>query len=102
MDRETSFTGELVQRVLMLQHHRPLKNNGKPLALEWAIKTPPGMVSMYVDVERKPWDEILHYVTFAYNTDIQETTHMTVSASVQKIADCDSLSAVLSHVTTSR
>ncbi|GFU91315.1 retrovirus-related Pol polyprotein from transposon 412 [Trichonephila clavipes] len=29
---------------------------------------------MYVDVEQKNWDEILPFVTFAYNTAKQETT----------------------------
>ncbi|GFW43297.1 transposon Ty3-I Gag-Pol polyprotein [Trichonephila clavipes] len=32
------------------------------------------MLSMYVDVEQKNWDEILPFVTFAYNTAKQETT----------------------------
>ncbi|GFX99572.1 transposon Ty3-I Gag-Pol polyprotein [Trichonephila clavipes] len=32
---------------------------------------------MYVDVEQKNWDEILPYVTFAYNTAKQETTGFT-------------------------
>ncbi|XP_064458652.1 uncharacterized protein LOC135368967 [Ornithodoros turicata] len=32
---------------------------------------------MYVDVEHKVWDEILPYVTFAYNTAVQETTRFT-------------------------
>ncbi|GFY13075.1 retrovirus-related Pol polyprotein from transposon 412 [Trichonephila clavipes] len=32
---------------------------------------------MYVDVEQKNWDEILPFVTFAYNTAKQETTDFT-------------------------
>ncbi|GFW01291.1 transposon Ty3-I Gag-Pol polyprotein [Trichonephila clavipes] len=32
---------------------------------------------MYVDVEQKNWDEILPFVTFAYNTSKQETTGFT-------------------------
>ncbi|GFW12306.1 transposon Ty3-I Gag-Pol polyprotein [Trichonephila clavipes] len=32
---------------------------------------------MYVDVEQKNWDEILPFVTFAYNTTKQETTGFT-------------------------
>ncbi|UYV72938.1 hypothetical protein LAZ67_10001233, partial [Cordylochernes scorpioides] len=32
------------------------------------------MLSMYVDVEQKNWDEVLPFVTFAYNTAKQETT----------------------------
>ncbi|GFU20891.1 transposon Ty3-I Gag-Pol polyprotein [Trichonephila clavipes] len=31
-------------------------------------KTLADMLSMYVDVEQKNWDEILPFVTFAYNT----------------------------------
>ncbi|GFV43535.1 hypothetical protein TNCV_1500671 [Trichonephila clavipes] len=40
-------------------------------------KTLADMLSMYVDVERKNWDEILPFVTFAYNTAKQETTGFT-------------------------
>lgn len=32
---------------------------------------------MYVDVRHKTWDQVLPYVTFAYNTAIQETTQFT-------------------------
>ncbi|GFU28101.1 transposon Ty3-I Gag-Pol polyprotein [Trichonephila clavipes] len=37
-------------------------------------KTLADMLSMYVDVEQKNWDEILPFATFAYNTAKQETT----------------------------
>ncbi|UYV81700.1 hypothetical protein LAZ67_20002038, partial [Cordylochernes scorpioides] len=37
-------------------------------------KTLTDMISMYVDVDQKNWDNILPYVTFAYNTARQETT----------------------------
>ncbi|GFW73446.1 transposon Ty3-I Gag-Pol polyprotein [Trichonephila clavipes] len=37
-------------------------------------KTLADMLSMYVDVEQKNWNEILPFVTFAYNTAKQETT----------------------------
>ncbi|KAM7293826.1 DDE-type integrase/transposase/recombinase [Ixodes scapularis] len=40
-------------------------------------KTIADIISMYVDVEHKTWDEVLPYVTFAYNTAVQETTGMT-------------------------
>ncbi|GFW54888.1 transposon Tf2-11 polyprotein [Trichonephila clavipes] len=40
-------------------------------------KTLADMLSMYVDVEQKNWDEILPFVTFAYNTAKQETTCFT-------------------------
>ncbi|XP_055944510.1 uncharacterized protein LOC129975469 [Argiope bruennichi] len=35
------------------------------------------MLSMYVDVEQKNWDQILPFVTFAYNTAKQDTTGFT-------------------------
>lgn len=38
------------------------------------------MLSMYVDLEHRRWDEVLPYVTFAYNTARQETTRMTAFA----------------------
>ncbi|GFW25764.1 transposon Tf2-8 polyprotein [Trichonephila clavipes] len=40
-------------------------------------KTLADMLSMYADVEQKNWDEILPFVTFAYNTAKQETTGFT-------------------------
>ncbi|GFY75391.1 transposon Ty3-I Gag-Pol polyprotein [Trichonephila inaurata madagascariensis] len=40
-------------------------------------KTLANMLSMYVDAEQKNWDEILPFVTFAYNTAKQETTGFT-------------------------
>ncbi|GFW45000.1 retrovirus-related Pol polyprotein from transposon 412 [Trichonephila clavipes] len=40
-------------------------------------KTLADMLSMYVDVEQKNWNEILPFVTFAYNTVKQETTGFT-------------------------
>ncbi|GFX73319.1 retrovirus-related Pol polyprotein from transposon 17.6 [Trichonephila clavipes] len=40
-------------------------------------KTLADMLSMYVEVEQKNWDEILPFVTFAYNTAKQETTGFT-------------------------
>lgn len=41
---------------------------------EFLTKTIKGMLSMYVGVERKTWEEALRYVTFAYDTAVQETT----------------------------
>lgn len=40
-------------------------------------KTLADMLSMYVDVDQKNWDDILPFVTFAYNTAKQETTGFT-------------------------
>ncbi|GBO40120.1 Retrovirus-related Pol polyprotein from transposon 17.6 [Araneus ventricosus] len=37
-------------------------------------KTLAYLLSMYVDVEQRNWDQILPFVTFAYNTALQETT----------------------------
>ncbi|GFV26605.1 transposon Ty3-I Gag-Pol polyprotein [Trichonephila clavipes] len=46
----------------------------KQMTTERFNKTLADMLSMYVDVEQKNWDEILPFVTFAYNTAKQETT----------------------------
>ncbi|GFY46521.1 transposon Ty3-I Gag-Pol polyprotein [Trichonephila inaurata madagascariensis] len=40
-------------------------------------KTLADMLAMYVDVEQKMWDQILLFVTFAYNTARQDTTGFT-------------------------
>ncbi|GBM27758.1 Retrovirus-related Pol polyprotein from transposon 412 [Araneus ventricosus] len=40
-------------------------------------KTLADMLSMYVNIEQRNWDEILPFVTFAYNTAKQETTGFT-------------------------
>lgn len=32
------------------------------------------MLSMYVDVDQRNWDEVLPYVTFAYNSSIPSVT----------------------------
>lgn len=34
-------------------------------------------LSIYIKVEYKSWDQILHYATFAYNRGIKKTTQMT-------------------------
>lgn len=80
-DRGAAFTAELLQQVAKLTHtnHRKTtayhpQTNGLTERLN---KTLADMLSMYVDVEHKTWDEILPYVTFAYNTAVQETTELT-------------------------
>lgn len=80
-DRGTAFTAELMQDVLQLTHSSHRKStayhpqtNGLTERLN---RTLADMLSMYVDVEHKMWDEILPYVTFAYNTAVQETTQFT-------------------------
>ncbi|XP_037573115.1 uncharacterized protein LOC119455750 [Dermacentor silvarum] len=56
------------------------------------------MLAMYVDVAHKTWDEILPYVTFAYNTAPQETTQMTPFELVFGRQVATMLDAVLPHV----
>lgn len=80
-DRGTAFTAELMQCLMRMTHtdHRKTtayhpQSNGLTERLN---RTLADMLSMYVDVEHKMWDEILPYVTFAYNTAVQETTRAT-------------------------
>ncbi|KAM7298120.1 DDE-type integrase/transposase/recombinase [Ixodes scapularis] len=80
-DRGSSFMAQLTQEILRLSHtsHRRTtayhpQTNGLTERLN---KTIADMISMYVDVEHKTWDEVLPYVTFAYNTAVQETTGVT-------------------------
>ncbi|XP_065284742.1 uncharacterized protein [Dermacentor albipictus] len=54
--------------------HHPQRNVLK----ERLNKTLADMVAMYADVEHNTWDAILPYVTFAYNTALQETTQTTL------------------------
>ncbi|GFT93439.1 retrovirus-related Pol polyprotein from transposon 412 [Trichonephila clavipes] len=48
---------------------------------------------MYVDVEQKNWDEILPFVTFAYNTAKQETTDSSQSRRITTAARVHTLRA---------
>lgn len=80
-DRGTPFTAHLMQETLELSRttHRKTtayhpQTNGLTERLN---KTLADMLSMYVDVQQKTWDEILPYVTFAYNTATQETIRFT-------------------------
>lgn len=80
-DRGAAFTAKLMQDALRLSHtsHRKTtayhpQTNGLTERLN---KTIADMISMYVDVQHKTWDEILPYITFAYNTATQETTRFT-------------------------
>ncbi|UYV77620.1 hypothetical protein LAZ67_15001754 [Cordylochernes scorpioides] len=41
---------------------------------DYYTKTLVNMISMYVNTDQKNWDEILPFITHAYNTTIQETT----------------------------
>lgn len=80
-DRGAAFTSQLMQDTLRLSHtsHRKTtayhpQTNGLTERLN---KTIADMISMYVEVQHKAWDEVLPYITFAYNTAVQETTRFT-------------------------
>lgn len=79
-DRGTAFTSELMQCLMNMTNttHRKStayhpQTNGLTERLNRTIAD---MLSMYVDIEHKTWDEILPYATFAYNTAVQETTRI--------------------------
>ncbi|KAM7310060.1 DDE-type integrase/transposase/recombinase [Ixodes scapularis] len=100
-DRGSSFMAQLTQEVLRLSHtsHRRTtayhpQTNGLTERLN---KTIADMISMYVDVEHKTWDEVLPYVTFAYNTAVQETTGVTPFQLVHERKVTTMLDAMLPH-----
>ena len=101
-DRGTAFTAELMQGVLHYSntdHRRTTAYHPQTNGLtERLNKMMADMLSMYVDVEHKTWDEILPYVTFAYNTAIQETTQMTPFELVYGRQPTTMLDAMLPHV----
>ncbi|UYV76755.1 K02A2.6-like, partial [Cordylochernes scorpioides] len=77
-DRGTNYMSQIIKEINNLSGISHLKTtayhpqtNGLPERLN---KTLIDMLSMYVDVEQKNWDEVLSFVTFAYNTAKQETT----------------------------
>lgn len=80
-DRGKAFTAQLIEDVFKLScttHRRTTAYHPQTNGLtERLNKTMTDMLSMYVDVQHKTWDEILPYVTFAYNTATQETTRFT-------------------------
>ncbi|GBM68120.1 Transposon Ty3-I Gag-Pol polyprotein [Araneus ventricosus] len=77
-DRGRSFLSNLVKEVnnLFMTYHllttayHPQTNG----LTERLNKTLADMLAMYVDVDQKNWDNILPFVTFAYNSAKQETT----------------------------
>ncbi|KAM7313032.1 DDE-type integrase/transposase/recombinase [Ixodes scapularis] len=94
----------LTQEVFRLSHtnHRRTtayhpQTNGLTERLN---KTIADMIFMYVDVRHKAWDEVLPYVTFAYNTVVQETTGVTPFHLVHGRAVTTILDAMLPHVPT--
>ncbi|UYV80091.1 hypothetical protein LAZ67_18001653, partial [Cordylochernes scorpioides] len=77
-DCGTNFMSQIIKEINNLSGISHLKTtayhpqtNGLTERLN---KTLTDMLSMYVDVEQKNWDEVLPFVTFAYNTAKQETT----------------------------
>lgn len=101
-DRGTAFTAQLMQQILHYSntsHRRTTayhpQTNGPTERLN---KTFADMLSMYVDVQHKTWDNILPYVTFAYNTAVQETTQTTPFQLVYGRQPTTMLDTMLPHV----
>lgn len=101
-DRGPAFMAELLQEILVYSHtdHRRTtsyhpQTNGLTERLN---RTLSDMISMYVDIEHKTWDEVLPYVTFAYNTAMQETTQMSPFQLVYGRAVTTMLDAMLPHL----
>ncbi|UYV66976.1 hypothetical protein LAZ67_4003508, partial [Cordylochernes scorpioides] len=77
-DRGTNFMSQIIKQInnssginhLKTTAYHPQTNG----LTERLNKTLTDMLSMYVDAEQKNWDEVLPFVTFAYNTAKQETT----------------------------
>ncbi|UYV78128.1 hypothetical protein LAZ67_16000203, partial [Cordylochernes scorpioides] len=77
-DRGSQFTSNLMKEVMKtckIKHcfttsYHPQTNG----LTERLNRTLINMLSMYVNTDQKNWDEILPFITHAYNTTIQETT----------------------------
>ncbi|UYV65651.1 hypothetical protein LAZ67_3004955 [Cordylochernes scorpioides] len=77
-DRGSQFTRNLMKEVMKMckvKHcfttsYHPQTNG----LTERLNRTLINMISMYVNTDQKNWDEILPFITHAYNTTIQETT----------------------------
>ncbi|UYV66656.1 hypothetical protein LAZ67_4002457 [Cordylochernes scorpioides] len=77
-DRGSQFTSNLMKEIMKMckvKHcfttsYHPQTNG----LTERLNRTLINMISMYVNTDQKNWDEILPFVTHAYNTTIQETT----------------------------
>ena len=80
-DRGKCFIAELTQNVLkILKVNHQTTTSYHPQAnglCERLNHTLADMLSMYVDADHKNWDEVLPYVTFAYNISKQESTRYT-------------------------
>lgn len=80
-DRGAAFTAELMKCLLTMtntSHRKSTAYHPQTNGLtERLNRTIADMLSMYVDLEHKTWDQILPYATCAYNTAPQETTRVT-------------------------
>lgn len=99
--RGTAFNADLVRAVMNLtgtSHRKSTAYHPQTNGLtERLNKTLADMLSMYVDEQHKSWDQVLPYVTFAYNTARQETTRMTPFALVYGREATTMLDAMLPH-----
>ena len=77
-DRGKSFIGNMTEYLLTLldiQHLKTTSYHPQTNGLcERFNHTLANMMSMYANTDHKKWDEILPYVTFAYNTSKQESS----------------------------
>jgi hypothetical protein len=77
-DRGTQFTSRLFKEILKRCQSKHCPTSGyHPQSnglTEKANHTLANMISMYVSEDHKNWDDILPFVTFAYNSSVQETT----------------------------
>ena len=80
-DRGTPFLSKVSSSVFSLMGTKHLKTTAyKPSTnglTERMNKTIVNMISMYVSSSQKDWDQILPFVTFAYNSSIQESSKYT-------------------------
>lgn len=80
-DRGKVFQSNLVSEIIRLcsiKHRMTTAYHPQTNGLtERFNKTLGDMLSMYVDVDQRDWDEILPFVTFAYNTAKQDVTGFT-------------------------
>lgn len=77
-DRGRQFTADVVEELLRLcasnlRHSTPYHPQTNGLT-ERTNRTLVNMISMYVSSDHKNWDEVLPFVTYAYNTAQHETT----------------------------
>lgn len=77
-DRGRQFTADVVEQLLRmcgseLRHSTPYHPQTNGL-VERTIRTLVNMLSMYVASNHKNWDDVLPFVTYAFNTSQHETT----------------------------